>query len=530
MAMQAMPVYQSYIEMMNEDIRKAFKVRGGTLSFLLRAYLTKHLREHKILFKPPFKQLLCPPSQPSVVSHFLCLLFFFFPHKPPQVRNPFSFKYIHVKDKSSQLDDLPGPSIVLATPSTLMSGTSRELLERWCEDERNGLIIVDFAVAGTMAREVLANPRTIPSREGRTLPFKMTVEAISFSAHADFPQTAEFLDILRPPHVVLVHGEKTGMEKLAKELESRAKAQGFPRILHTPGVGASVSFPHRAERVAKVAGRLAEKGPAEGRALKGVLVRKGAQDLLLHPEDLSTYTKLKTCALRHRQMVPVDHRPFSDIRFALEAMFEGVAFIRGHTSTSEIGGESAAAAGTSGAMGEGPSSSYIPGEESAAGAEPEALRIGDTITLTYKAPGSSSTGGGGGGYSGGYVLIEWEAGTVADMLADGVVAVILQAKGEPKTLVAAEAARRAAYKRDDYHSANVAELHILAEMLAAQFGPADVDDEELMIVVNTDGRKVVVDHRDKTVECYEDPALRERVERAVRRVEEAMMPLALYEE
>ena len=35
----------------------------------------------------------------------------------------------------------------------------------------------------------------------------MSVDAISFSAHADFPQTSEFLDLLKPPHVVLVHGE-----------------------------------------------------------------------------------------------------------------------------------------------------------------------------------------------------------------------------------------------------------------------------------------------------------------------------------
>lgn len=33
------------------------------------------------------------------------------------------------------------------------------------------------------------------------------VEAISFSAHADFDQTSGFLDALQPPDVVLVHGE-----------------------------------------------------------------------------------------------------------------------------------------------------------------------------------------------------------------------------------------------------------------------------------------------------------------------------------
>lgn len=35
----------------------------------------------------------------------------------------------------------------------------------------------------------------------------MTVDAISFSAHADFDQTSQFVEALNPPHVVLVHGE-----------------------------------------------------------------------------------------------------------------------------------------------------------------------------------------------------------------------------------------------------------------------------------------------------------------------------------
>lgn len=186
------------------------------------------------------------------------------------------------------------------------------------------------------------------------LAMKMSVEAISFSAHADFSQTSEFLDILKPPHVVLVHGEKGEMAKLGKELESRGRAQGLDRKIYMPAVGQSVLLQHQAERTAKVVGRLAEKGPAEvrplqqreeggpcsgprrgphclssismqGRYMKGVLVRKGAQDLLLHPDDLATYTKLKTCAVKHRQMIPIGHRPFSDIRLALEASFEGVA-------------------------------------------------------------------------------------------------------------------------------------------------------------------------------------------------------------
>jgi Cft2 family RNA processing exonuclease len=46
------------------------------------------------------------------------------------------------------------------------------------------------------------------------LPLRAKVEAISFSAHADFDQTRQFLDELAPPHVVLVHGEFNEMMRL----------------------------------------------------------------------------------------------------------------------------------------------------------------------------------------------------------------------------------------------------------------------------------------------------------------------------
>ena len=42
---------------------------------------------------------------------------------------------------------------------------------------------------------------------GARLKLKMDVSYISFSAHTDYKQTSGFIRALRPPHVVLVHGE-----------------------------------------------------------------------------------------------------------------------------------------------------------------------------------------------------------------------------------------------------------------------------------------------------------------------------------
>ena len=76
-------------------------------------------------------------------------------------------------------------------------------------------------------------------------PRRCRVEAISFSAHADFEQTSGFLDALRPPHVVLVHGEVEGMKRLREALERGAAAQGFERRVHMPPAGRAVLVAHK---------------------------------------------------------------------------------------------------------------------------------------------------------------------------------------------------------------------------------------------------------------------------------------------
>jgi cleavage and polyadenylation specificity factor subunit 3 len=69
---------------------------------------------------------------------------------------------------------------------------------------------------------------------------RIRVEAISFSAHADFAQTSEFLDLLQPPHVVLVHGEAEGMARLKRELERGAASKAITRSVYMPKISQPV--------------------------------------------------------------------------------------------------------------------------------------------------------------------------------------------------------------------------------------------------------------------------------------------------
>ena len=74
------------------------------------------------------------------------------------------------------------------------SGLSRELFESWCTDARNCCIVAGYCVEGTMAKYILSEPEDVPTMSpGSRLPLKMKVSSISFSAHADFKQTSNFI-------------------------------------------------------------------------------------------------------------------------------------------------------------------------------------------------------------------------------------------------------------------------------------------------------------------------------------------------
>lgn len=72
------------------------------------------------------------------------------------VSNPFKFKHIASLKTIDDFDDI-GPCVVLASPGMMQSGLSRELFECWCTDKRNGVIIAGYSVEGTLAKVDILN-------------------------------------------------------------------------------------------------------------------------------------------------------------------------------------------------------------------------------------------------------------------------------------------------------------------------------------------------------------------------------------
>ncbi|CAI8036078.1 Cleavage and polyadenylation specificity factor subunit 3 [Geodia barretti] len=296
------------------------------------------------------------------------------------VSNPFVFKHISNLKSIDQFDDV-GPCVIMASPGMMQSGLSRQLFETWCTDKRNGVIVAGYCVEGTLAKFVLSEPSEIVTLSGQKLPLRMSVDYISFSAHTDYEQTSEFIRILKPPHVVLVHGEQNEMARLRAALVREYEDnEEINMEIHSPRNTQAVELYYRGEKMAKVMGSLATKPPHEGQTLSGVLIKRGFNYHLIDPADLSSYTELTTSSIQQRQMLKF-HSPFSLLHHCLNQL----------TSDAEI--------------------KMLHGKRAV-------CVFGGSVSVIYDD--SAET-----------VSIEWDADSVTDMYADAVLSVILQIVSDP---------------------------------------------------------------------------------------------------
>ncbi|RDB16925.1 Endoribonuclease YSH1 [Hypsizygus marmoreus] len=240
--------------------------------------------------------------------------------------NPFVFKHIsHVPQArgwEKKIADGP-PCVVLASPGFMQVGPSRELFELWAPDSRNGLIITGYSIEGTLARDIMNEPEDFTSLKGVTIPRKISVDYISFSAHVDYSQNSEFIEAVKAQHVVLVHGEQTAMGRLRAAMTSRYKERDEDVKIHTPRNLETLNLSFRGERVAKAIGTLADKHPQANDVLSGLLVAKDYSYTLLDPRDLRDFTGLSTCTVTQRQKIVLGVR-WDLVRWHLEGMFGSV--------------------------------------------------------------------------------------------------------------------------------------------------------------------------------------------------------------
>lgn len=164
--------------------------------------------------------------------------------------NPFKFKHISDISSEADLSQRIGPCVVIASPGMLQNGTSRILFDMWCSDPKNGVIFTGYSVENTHARNVLKNPQFVKTLNEASVPLRMSISNISFSAHSDFEGTSTFIDILDPAHIVLVHGERNEMSRLMEALNKRY--DGLSHTIYKPENCSSVNIPVPFNKIVKV--------------------------------------------------------------------------------------------------------------------------------------------------------------------------------------------------------------------------------------------------------------------------------------
>lgn len=256
------------------------------------------------------------------------------------ISNPFIFRHVSNLRSMDQFKD-SGPCVMMASPAMLQNGLSRELLELWAPNPKNGLIVPGYVVEGTLGKHILTEPKEFTGLAGVPVPLRMSVEYISFSAHVDFGQNSEFIDILKPPHLILVHGEAGEMQRLKNALQHKYGLQDKNQTashfalgstkpdtiinIHTPRNCESVELTYRGEKIIKIVGSLTERhrklGENNPAIIEGVLVGKDFEYQLMAPEDLPEYLPaIKKIEILEKQVIRCGAK-FSLIEFLLTQLY-----------------------------------------------------------------------------------------------------------------------------------------------------------------------------------------------------------------
>ncbi|KOS20644.1 Endoribonuclease YSH1 [Escovopsis weberi] len=361
---------------------------------------------------------------------------------------PWDFKYIRSLKNLDRFDDVGG-CVMLASPGMLQNGVSRELFERWAPSEKNGVIITGYSVEGTMARQIMQEPDQIhavmsrsiagarrgPGADGEKvmIPRRCSVQEYSFAAHVDGVENREFIEEVAAPVVILVHGEQHNMMRLKSKLLSLNASKTTKVKVYSPRNCEELRIPFKADKLAKVVGKLASVPPprdadAPAPLVTGVLVQNDFKLSLMAPEDLREYAGLNTTTITCKQRLTLSAAGVDLVRWALEGTFGAVEELpemrRQAAGSPDSADDAAAAAAAQGKQ------VAVKVEEAA---DEEVARlvaaylVMGCVAVRYR--------------SNGEVELEWEGNMLNDGIADSIMAVLFSVESSP-----------AAVKRSGAHS------------------------------------------------------------------------------
>jgi metallo-beta-lactamase family protein len=153
-------------------------------------------------------------------------------------RVPELFRYDQVRytrdvEESKRLNQMQGPTIIIAASGMAESGRILHHLAHGAGDPRNTILIVGFQAEHTLGRRIVERRPTLKIF-GDEFPLRAEVRVLNgYSAHADRGELAAWLDHVRDrspalSRVWLVHGEAEAQSALAASLGAKGYDVGCP--------------------------------------------------------------------------------------------------------------------------------------------------------------------------------------------------------------------------------------------------------------------------------------------------------------
>ncbi|KAK2196135.1 bifunctional Metallo-beta-lactamase/Zn-dependent metallo-hydrolase [Babesia duncani] len=244
-----------------------------------------------------------------------------------QGSNPFYFKYVKY---ARSVDAIrmhlvrEGPCIIMTSPGMLQGGPSLQVFEAIAGDNRNGVILTGYSVKGTLADELKKDPEVL-NYNNKVIRRRCLIEQVSFSAHADYQQTREFITKLKVPNVILVHGERGEMTRMRDKLsEEISQLTVFmPEILQV------VSLNFSRNSVMNAVGQLAQhiQDTSQTKINQTVATVAVIDDYgcrLMYPQDLGAAGNVHVFSMQQRQYIEFNGT-LLQLKDALETIYDDVA-------------------------------------------------------------------------------------------------------------------------------------------------------------------------------------------------------------
>lgn len=138
--------------------------------------------------------------------------------------DPFGLGYVnYVRDveESKKINNIRGPVIIISASGMCEAGRILHHLKNNISDSRNTILIVGFMAQNTLGRKIVEGARKVKIFGSEYDVRASVVSLDTLSSHADKNDLTQYVTLVKPKKIYLVHGEAEAQEELKNNLEGK---------------------------------------------------------------------------------------------------------------------------------------------------------------------------------------------------------------------------------------------------------------------------------------------------------------------